>query len=128
MEPLKPLLEKLPHLVSAYLFGSQANNTQREDSDVDLALLFEWNHAPAGLDAIALRESIADAIGKEVDLVILNDASPILLMQVLKGKELFVNNHSVNASFWMRAFTDYCDLKMMRAPLEKEILKRKFYG
>ncbi len=116
-------------IVSVHLFGSQAKGLAREKSDVDCAILFQKNNVPNTLDLMQIRESLTDVLNKEVDLVCLNTASPIIAMQIYRyGKVLFKNDFKQYAQYIIDLFTDYFDLKLMRKPLEEGILKRKYYG
>ena len=45
-DTLVHFLGEIPGLSAAYLFGSQAENTATESSDVDIALLFEAGNQP----------------------------------------------------------------------------------
>jgi predicted nucleotidyltransferase len=62
----------------AVLFGSEARGTARDDSDVDVAV-----DAPGG-DEIALAAELCDALGREVDVVSLGDASIPLLHAIVR--------------------------------------------
>ena len=116
-------------IVSVHLFGSQAKGTAIEKSDVDCAVLFQDRSIPETLMLIQMREFLEEALGKDVDLVCLNTASPIICMQIYKhGKTLFKNDLKQYSRYIMKLFTDYFDLKLMRKPFEDNILKRKYYG
>ena len=118
----------LPHIVSISLFGSYAGNTANRESDVDIAILCEKAHVPPLLTLIEWRESLSTALEKDVDLVCLNTASPIIGMQVFKyGKTLKINNSREYINYQIFLFSDYAELKELRAPMEKTILKRKYY-
>jgi predicted nucleotidyltransferase len=62
-----------PDVIAAYLFGSQARGTAREDSDVDVAILVQGEPAPTleglGMDVLA---DLERDLGRRVDLVVLN--------------------------------------------------------
>ena len=117
-----------PHIVSITLFGSYAKNTATETSDVDIAILWERSHVPPVLTMIEWREDLCTIFQKEVDLVCLNTASPIIGMQAFKdGKTLVIKNSREYATYQMILFSDYAELKELRAPMEKNILKRKYY-
>jgi hypothetical protein len=78
---------------------------------------------------LGLRENLVDLFHKEVDLVCLNSASPIIGMQVLKyGKCVLGMDQKLLHIYQMTLFTDYCDLKKLRQPMEEDISNRKFYG
>lgn len=118
----------IPHIISVTLFGSQARQTATETSDVDIALLFDGSHVPKTLTLIAWREDLSALLHKDVDLICLNTASPIIGMQVYSnGKNLLVHDDRKFGEYQMRLFIDYAELKEIRAPMEKNILKRKFY-
>lgn len=86
-------LHKKPEIVSVYLFGSQAKGNQGKDSDIDIAILFDWENVPDQLELIEIREELSQILNNDVDLVCLNGSSPIIGMQVLKyGKLLFTND------------------------------------
>ena len=70
-------------LVSAYAFGSVAEGRSHAESDIDLGILLDWRTHPdarARFDAqLELRRHLSPgSVRREVDLVVLNDASPML--------------------------------------------------
>ena len=71
-----------------WLYGSQAEGTARADSDVDLAALFR--RRPEGLEIFDARTELEEVLRRDVDLVDLDQAPPILAMQVLKHGRLLV--------------------------------------
>jgi predicted nucleotidyltransferase len=120
--------EKTPHVVSVSLFGSYARGVANSESDVDVAVLFENAHVPEVLTLIEQREDLGALLQKEVDLICLNTASPIIGMQVYNnGKNLLVKDTRSYAQYQMFLFTSYAELKELRAPMEKGILKRKLH-
>jgi len=117
-----------PEIEAAILFGSQATENANQESDIDLALLYDSQEIPKPLDLIQFKDELSDLMQQEVDIVLLNDASPIIAMQAVKnGVPLYVSNKKSYQNFEMRLITDYADLKRVRAPFEKEILKRKLH-
>jgi hypothetical protein len=120
--------KKLPYVVSVSLFGSYARGDANQESDVDVAVLFEQAHVPEPLTLIEYRESLSVLLEKEVDLVCLNTASPIIGMQVYNnGKNLLMNDSRKYAAYQMFLFNSYAELKELRAPMEKDILNRKLH-
>ena len=73
--------------------------------------------------------SLSARLKREVDLVTLNHASPILRMQFLKKGELLINNapHQVNL-FFIKTINEYFDLKQMRRPIEEHLREVTIYG
>lgn len=70
-EVCQALMRELPRLTEQYgaarlaLFGSHANGTAREDSDVDLLVELE---KPLGLGFMRLAGDLEELLGKRVDL------------------------------------------------------------
>ncbi len=122
-------LEKEKGINTVVLFGSYAKSMPREQSDVDIALLYQKELVPDSMILVELRERLSEKLKREVDIICLNTASPIIAMQVVKhGKILLNKNPRLYENYLVNLFTDYADLKLMRKPLEENILKRKYYG
>ena len=68
------------HLV--FLFGSFVDNRLRPSSDVDIGVFFK--PVPELQERNLLAEELSSIFGREVDLVALNHASPVVRMQILK--------------------------------------------
>ncbi len=71
-----------PDVVSAYLFGSVAESRSHRESDVDLGVLLDWNSHPDRRQrfdvGLILAGRLGGALGRVVDLVVLNDVPPLL--------------------------------------------------
>ncbi len=71
-----------PSVPSAYLFGSVAEGRAHRESDVDVAVLLSWASHPnpsERFDAgIRLAGALQGQLGRTVDLLVLNDAPPLL--------------------------------------------------
>ncbi len=112
-----------------YLFGSQAKGLTTRHSDIDIAILCNTKSELGEIDRIALQQELSDELGKECDLVVLNDASPILSTQVLKnGKLIDAPNKRQLDEFILTNISKYFDLKMVRAVIEKNILRGRTHG
>lgn len=83
---LVPLLEALPdEVLSVSLFGSYASDSAGPHSDVDLAFWRRTKSEPvASQQPYALAAALESSLGREVDLVELNHATPDLLHEVLR--------------------------------------------
>lgn len=78
--------ERSAGVVCAYLFGSVARGEESAGSDVDLAVLFAAQ-PPATLEdglGLGLAGVVEEAIGRPVDLVVLNTAPVDLVHRVLR--------------------------------------------
>lgn len=117
--------QKMPGVAAVYLFGSQTDPSKtNRHSDIDLAVLFEHSQQPNTFELIEMREELADLLKQEVDLINLNNADPILSMQVLdNGQTLWVPQNTLLNEWTIRIITDYADLKEIRKPAEKAFLK-----
>lgn len=125
---IQEYFDPIAEIISVDLFGSYAQNRQSDKSDVDIAILCDRNSIPDPLKQISWREDLSDLLQKEIDLVCLNTASPIIGMQVEQTrKNLLLKNPREYANYQMALYTDYAELKEWRAPMEKDILKRKYY-
>jgi len=99
-------------LVCAYLFGSRARGEPRPDSDIDLAVLLERDPPPtlAGLH-LDLADRLRAAVGRPVDLVVLNRAPVDLIHRVLRdGVLVLERDRSARIRFEVRARNEYFDL------------------
>lgn len=113
VDQIRKALEPMgTELVCAYLFGSTARGTSQPRSDLDLALLLarEPPTTLAGL-RIDLADALTEALGRPVDLVLLNRASCDLIHRVLRdGVLLLDNDPSARIRFEVKSRNDYFDL------------------
>lgn len=109
---LQSLLSSRSDLVAAYLFGSVGRGTSSPNSDIDLALLYVTPPEPT-LDAqpYSLAGDLTAALGRSVDLVVMNTAPPDLVHRILRdGILLFDNDPSRRVAFEVRLRNEYFDL------------------
>ncbi|WP_124681894.1 type VII toxin-antitoxin system MntA family adenylyltransferase antitoxin [Candidatus Viridilinea mediisalina] len=132
-DPLVALLARtcgaLPFLHAALLFGSAARAALQAASDLDLALLFAEHAIPSPMDRIELQAALSQNAGREVDLIILNQASPILAFQaVKKGLLIACPDRRAYAGFVVQLISQYADFKHVRQPIEAAVLARRVYA
>jgi hypothetical protein len=90
---------------------------------MDLALLLA-RPAPAWDDLQRLRLDLEELVEAPVDLVVLDDCSPILAMQVLReGSLLACRDPEALEAFIVRTLTDYADLKIIRREAERHLME-----
>jgi len=100
-------------LAAAYLFGSVARGEGRPDSDLDVGVLYE-NEPPATLDGLGLelQADLEEAVGRAVDIVVLNRAPVDLIVRVLRdGVILLDRDRSRRIRFEVRSRNEYWDLE-----------------
>ncbi|RMH11087.1 MAG: nucleotidyltransferase domain-containing protein [Gammaproteobacteria bacterium] len=121
---IKTILATFPKVVAMYLFGSVATGTEHKDSDLDLALL----SADGGLPPVQLWElaqALFPLVGRDVDLVDLQDASTILRLEVIKqGRRLYCSDPVLCEEFESRVYSDYARLNEERAAILEDIKQR----
>ena len=119
-------LKTLPEIAFAYLFGSALNGTIKEGSDLDIAV-YIVGKAKNNDEGIKLRLKIIQLLESAVpgfdnfDLVILNEVSTILGMQILQGTLLFVKpeHEDIYADFYSYTCRKYeYDVFWMKKQLE----------
>ena len=82
------LRDRLPALLSVYLFGSRANGHAGPDSDIDLAVLVEGKLDP--VETWDLAQLLAGQADCDVDLVDLRRASTVMQHQIItSGRRLW---------------------------------------
>ena len=104
-------------VTSAYLFGSFAEDRAHRESDVDVGVLLDWAEHPEPQERfeqrVRLTSELMAALGKnEVDVVILNDAPPLLGRKIVgRGQPVFVADVRADRRF-------VCDVQLRAADLE----------
>ncbi len=112
----------------AYLFGSRATGRARPDSDVDIAVLWgddvpaaEFGRRQAALGVALVQLLWTDA----VDVVVLNEATPLLAMEVLRdGRILYNTDDALRLDFQVRALRKYRDTEPLRRLLRQALEER----
>jgi predicted nucleotidyltransferase len=124
---IKQYLSAYNDIAFAFLFGSSARGEDTVLSDVDIAIYFT--------DAVdfyrinGLREDLSELLGREIDIAVLNNTSPIIRMQVLKKGTLILNlNRCLYNKFFVNTVNEYDDLKRTRKDIEDRILRGRIYA
>lgn len=114
---LAAFLARQHDVVAAYLFGSFAADRATARSDVDVAVLLRDDLEPPGF--IERRLELARRLERfaegPVDVLVLNDAPPVLRHQVLRtGRLLYEGDREARVDFEVRTGKIYADLRPMR--------------
>ncbi len=112
-----------PDISFVILFGSWAMGGVRHDSDVDLAIyLKDW--PMENIYSQKFKEDLEESLKASVDVIVLNDADPIISMQALKfGRLIFCRDRDEFVLFKARKVSEYLDFKISRAPVENALFK-----
>lgn len=105
-----------PEALSVILYGSQASGITRPDSDVDVAVLLKSGRSSKSFEKkLEYQADLEDILGKDVDVVILNDADLFLAQQAItKGRTVFERDREKsNQLKWrlMRLWWDFIPTK-----------------
>ena len=125
---LSVLGRAVPSLVAVYLFGSSSSGHATPSSDIDLAVL-----AREAVDPLVRfhgAQDVAQAVGRDVDLIDLRSASPVMAMQVLaSGRVLLDLDPVARGAFEDRVFGAYARLnEERRGILERVKAEGTVYG
>ena len=123
-------------ILTAHIFGSVASGRARPDSDIDIAVLVSekimrgdpWKYR---LDLMA---RLMDVLKRDdVDLILLNEAPPLLAHRVLsRGKLILERSASARVAFQVRTVNRYLDTQPMRnlymARLKMDAREGRLFG
>lgn len=111
-----------PSVISVYLFGSFAEGRDHQDSDIDIGVLLDRTLCPSRRERFDRRiwltsELISVLACNEVDVVILNDAPPLLSRKIVtRGQPAFIGDSQAARRF-------VCDVQLRAADLEPWLRK-----
>lgn len=115
---IREFLKKRREILVAYLFGSQARKTSTPMSDMDIGLVVDKtqvDNSGYGYRANLCAELMQRARTNDIDVVILNDASPLLAHRVVHdGIMLHSKDEAARISFEVKTLKMYIDTKPLR--------------
>jgi predicted nucleotidyltransferase len=113
-----------PRVLAVYGFGSRAEGTASASSDVDVAVLLD--RALDLAEELRLRSTVVEELRRDdVDLVVLNQAPPLLCYEVLAhGKLLFSRDEELLQEFEERTLREYFDTSYLRATQRSLVRQR----
>jgi predicted nucleotidyltransferase len=121
---IQHLKREIPSLQGIYLFGTFGTEFQREDSDIDLAVL--GAQMPESVELWNVAQDIARTIHCDVDLIDLKQASTVMRFQIItEGKRIFAANKEVCDRFELQALSRYYHFNEARKELVADYLKPK---
>jgi predicted nucleotidyltransferase len=115
-EGLRVVLEADSRIAYALLFGSSVKGTTHLRSDVDVAIGVIHGRRLDLMEIGDVRSRLEAAVGRPVDLVILDEAPPGLAYRVFRdGRLIFARDEQSLAARRARAILEYIDFR----PLEE---------
>lgn len=106
----RDILIEYDNIIFAYIFGSYARNSIKKDSDIDLAIYLDDS-----IDSdtyLTIKMDLSQSLKREVDLVILNDAPPLLKYEIYKNNILlFTRNRTIENKYKVNTLFEYNDMK-----------------
>jgi len=119
---LREALANRPEVLEAYLFGSTARGEQQGHSDVDVAVYVDPGAAPPtafGYAADLTADLMRALATNRVDVVVLNDAPPLLYGRVLRdGIRICSRDLMASTRREGQALSRYCDFLPQLAKIE----------
>jgi len=112
-------------VASAYLFGSIAQRREHRESDVDIGVLLSWERLPSRSERFATRLRLVAALApacrpRDADLVILNDAPPLLGRHVVTtGRRIVCLDEALDRSYFRDVQLRAADLAPWLARMQR---------
>ncbi len=124
---LAEAIERHPGIISAYLFGSRSLGHARKDSDVDVAVrIADEVTAKSRFEIkLELQAHLEDLLHNPVDVVIMNEASLVMLHQIFSsGIPLVIKNQEEEEQFKLLKLKEFFDFKYY---LDKDFAETKHF-
>lgn len=125
---VRACLEPRPEIAEAYVFGSHARGQAQAHSDLDVAVFVEEPRPPEGgfgYAAALAAELMAATRMSRVDVVVLNDAAPVLYHRVLRdGQRVLSRDLCRTTTREGRALSRYCDYVPQLAKIDAVLRRR----
>ncbi|MDP1593541.1 MAG: nucleotidyltransferase domain-containing protein [Gallionella sp.] len=115
---LRELLTHFPQITLAVLFGSVATGSQREDSDLDIAVAAK--QVLTAQERITLVGALAERIGRPVDLIDLHGVSEPLLGQIVRHGRRILGSDTLYGDLIARHLFEQADFMPYRTRILAE--------
>jgi len=118
---ISTLKETIPELSALYLFGSYADGTATEKSDIDIAYLSD-REIPAPL-RWEKAQLLAKKLSKDIDLIDLGKTNTVFRYQIIsQGKRIYGQGYELD-TFETLAYSFYLRFQEERKPIIDAIYK-----
>jgi predicted nucleotidyltransferase len=128
-ESITDVMSVRREILEAYLFGSHARGAGQAHSDIDIAVFIDEDKVGSGRFGYRseLTAALMSGLGtNSVDIVILNDAPPLLYHRVLRdGTRLFSRDLRATTTREGRALSRYCDFAPQLAKIDAILRTRR---
>jgi len=99
-EQLKNYFQSAEAVLFAFLFGSHATGKVYNESDVDVAVYLQEGYS---FDTVKkIWSDIESIVRKDVDLIILNTAPPLIAQAALKGKPIVIKEQALYLNYLLQ--------------------------
>jgi len=111
IEKIKDYLQKDSNVLFAVLFGSVASALENKSlvikaRDIDIGIFFR--NPPSGLELLKYIDTLSELVRVDIDLVVLNNASPFLRHQIMKNRVvLVIKDRIAYTGFREKTISDY---------------------
>lgn len=119
VERLRKYFIKRKDILFAFLFGSHVRSESFRESDIDIAIYFKEEYSYESVKK-TWRE-LEELLKKDLDIVVLNTASPLIGYTAIRGKAIAINDYSAYLDYMLsisqeaedfkEAFTDMFSLR-----------------
>lgn len=117
---IKSFLRDVVSPYAIYLFGSYANDTVRNESDIDIAYLSD--KMLSDYERFMVAQELASQLKNEVDLIDLQKASTVFQVQIVStGKVIYCSDDYKRQLFEMKVLKMYSRLNEERAVILQRI-------
>lgn len=130
IDKMKTYFSNKDGVVAVYLFGSYAQGKQRDDSDIDIGILFENadTHVYKEKRMLYMAE-LARLLRKDIHPVILNLAGEELHKQIFtKGKKILVRDEKKFSSYRMNMMSQIADFSYYKNRMHQGFIKKLMKG
>ena len=124
---LKDYFDTKPEALCVYLFGSAAKGKENIYSDIDVAVLYDNSVSTSEYadKQIAVSVELSRLLNRDVDAIILNQASPYLKFQIFRdGSRVYENPKRSDRAFEAHSIIEYFDFLPIKNLLESALIKR----
>jgi uncharacterized protein len=100
IEQLKTYFQSAEAVLFAFLFGSHAGGRVYKESDVDVAVYLKEGYS---LDTVKkIWSDVEGIVNKDVDIVVLNTASPLIAQAAFKGKPIVIKEQALYLNYLLQ--------------------------